>query len=67
MARWSGDGGWEIERVVEIKSNRQARKHESGETVRKSERESEEGRWRKCGWRGKTKRMGSVGGCSLTK
>lgn len=30
-------------------------------------RESEERRWRKCGWRGKTKRMGSVGGCSLTK
>lgn len=67
MVRWSGDGGWEIERVGEIKSKTQARKHESGEAVRKSESESEEGRWRKCGWRGKTKRMGSVGGCSLTK
>lgn len=57
------------------KSETQARKHESRRNRQrkrgdsKSEREGEEeGRWRKCGWGGgKRKRMGSVGGCSLTK
>lgn len=63
--------GRELLRARKTESREPGKDSEEEEAVSLSEREMEcreEKRWREGGgWRGETKEMGSVGGCSLAK